>query len=139
LVTNIYVFEFSCSVKWENKKIPQVKQFQISIKKIVVIWWRSVLLMEDTGVLGKNHRPVASHWQTLSHNVVSSAPRHRQRDSNSQLWWFYLNIGFLWVWNVEQQFKSCSLTFNPFQNVYLDSLSVHLHPYPGARVAQWVR
>jgi hypothetical protein len=24
---------------------------------------------------GENHRPVASHWQTLSHNVVSSTPR----------------------------------------------------------------
>jgi hypothetical protein len=31
----------------------------------------------------KNHRPVASHWQTLSHNVVSSRLRHK-RDSNSQ-------------------------------------------------------
>jgi hypothetical protein len=28
-------------------------------------WWRKP-------VLGENHRPVASHWQTLSHNVVSS-------------------------------------------------------------------
>ena len=32
--------------------------------------------MEETGVCGENHRPVASHWQTLSHNVVSSTPRH---------------------------------------------------------------
>ena len=37
-------------------------------------WW-SVLLVEETGVPGENHRPVASHWQTLSHNVVSSTPR----------------------------------------------------------------
>jgi hypothetical protein len=28
----------------------------------------------DTGVPGENHSPVASHWQTLSHNVVSSTP-----------------------------------------------------------------
>ena len=34
----------------------------------------SVLLMEETGVLGENHRPVESHGQTLSHNVVSSTP-----------------------------------------------------------------
>jgi hypothetical protein len=33
---------------------------------------------------GENHWPVASQWQTLSHNVVSSTPRHEQ-DSNSQL------------------------------------------------------
>jgi hypothetical protein len=31
----------------------------------------SVLLVEETGVPGENHRPAASHWQTLSHNVVS--------------------------------------------------------------------
>jgi hypothetical protein len=32
---------------------------------------------------GENHRPVASHWQTLSHNVVSGTPRH-ERGSKSQ-------------------------------------------------------
>ena len=30
-----------------------------------------------------NHRPAASHWQALSHNVVSSTNQH-ERDSNSQ-------------------------------------------------------
>ena len=30
--------------------------------------------MEETKVPGENHRPVACHWQTLSHNVVSSTP-----------------------------------------------------------------
>jgi hypothetical protein len=35
--------------------------------------WRSVLLVkEETGVPGENHRPVVSHRQTLSHNVVST-------------------------------------------------------------------
>jgi hypothetical protein len=38
--------------------------------------WLSVLLVEETGVLVENHWPVASHWQTLSHNVVSSTLRH---------------------------------------------------------------
>ena len=32
-------------------------------------------MVEETGVRGENHRPAASHWQTLSHNVVSSIPR----------------------------------------------------------------
>ena len=32
----------------------------------------------------ENHQPVASYWQTLSHNVVSSTPRDEQ-GSNSQL------------------------------------------------------
>jgi uncharacterized secreted protein with C-terminal beta-propeller domain len=31
-----------------------------------------MLLVEETRVLGENHRPVASDWQTLSHNIVSS-------------------------------------------------------------------
>jgi hypothetical protein len=29
-------------------------------------------LVEETGVPGENHWPAACHWQTLSHNVVSS-------------------------------------------------------------------
>jgi hypothetical protein len=37
--------------------------------------WQSVLLVEETGVPGEIHRPAASHWQTLSHNVVSNTPR----------------------------------------------------------------
>ena len=31
-------------------------------------WWRKLEYLE------KNHRPVTSHWQTLSHNIVSSTP-----------------------------------------------------------------
>ena len=43
---------------------------------ISAISWQSVLLMEETGVPGENKQPAASHWQTLSHNVVSSTPSH---------------------------------------------------------------
>jgi hypothetical protein len=46
------------------------------INNILVISWRSVLLVEETRVPGENHQPVASHLQTLSHNVVSNTPRH---------------------------------------------------------------
>jgi hypothetical protein len=31
-------------------------------------------IVEETRVPGENHRPDTSHWQTLSHNVVSSSP-----------------------------------------------------------------
>ena len=54
-----------------------------NFNNISFISWQSILLMEETKVHGENHRLVASHWQTLSHNVVSSTPRH-ERDSNSQ-------------------------------------------------------
>ena len=33
------------------------------------------ILVEETGVPGEHHRPVASPRQTLSHNVVWSTPR----------------------------------------------------------------
>jgi hypothetical protein len=49
--------------------------FNATFNNISVISWRSVLLVEETGLSGENHRPVASHWQTLSHNVTSSTPR----------------------------------------------------------------
>ena len=44
--------------------------FNATFNNISVISWRSVLLVEETGV------PVASHCQTLSHNVVPSTPLH---------------------------------------------------------------
>jgi len=40
-----------------------------------------ILLMEENGSSWENHRLAASHLQTLSHNTVSSIPRHK-RDSN---------------------------------------------------------
>jgi hypothetical protein len=42
---------------------------------ISAISLRSVLLVEESGELGENHRPVAVHWQTLWPDVVSSTPR----------------------------------------------------------------
>ena len=56
--------------------------FNATFNNISVISWRSVLSVEETG---ENHRPVVSHRQTLSYNVVSSTPRH-ERGSNSQRW-----------------------------------------------------
>ena len=41
--------------------------FNATFNNISVISWRSDLLVEETGGL---HRPAASHWETLSHNVV---------------------------------------------------------------------
>ena len=44
--------------------------FNVTFNNISVIWWSSVLLVEETRVPGENHRPDVSHWKTLSHNVV---------------------------------------------------------------------
>ena len=45
-------------------------------------WWLQlnhyktlILLVEETGIPGETHRSVKCHWQTLSHNVVSSTHR----------------------------------------------------------------
>jgi hypothetical protein len=49
--------------------------FNATFKNISAISWRSVLLVEETGIPEEIHRLVASHRLTLSHNVVSSTPR----------------------------------------------------------------
>jgi hypothetical protein len=44
--------------------------FNTTFNNISVISWRSVLLVEEIREPEENHRPVASHWRTVSHNVV---------------------------------------------------------------------
>ena len=44
--------------------------FNATFNNISVILWRSVYWQST------QRKPAASHWQTLSHNVVSSTPRH---------------------------------------------------------------
>jgi hypothetical protein len=50
------------------------------------ILWQSVLLVEETRTPGENHPSVASHWQTLSPNIISSTPLH-EWGLNSQHKW----------------------------------------------------
>jgi hypothetical protein len=57
--------------------------FNATFNNISVILCPSALMVEDTRVPGENHRPDASHRQTLSRNVVSRTPRH-EWDSNSK-------------------------------------------------------
>jgi hypothetical protein len=47
--------------------------FNVTFNNILFISGRSVLLVEETRGPGENHRPVASHWQALSHNVAHLA------------------------------------------------------------------
>ena len=77
---NIFV---GCYKMSENKVTSCVNfmklELNAALNNISVISWRSVLLAEETGVRGE--KPLTS--QTLSHNVVSSTPRH-EWDSSSQ-------------------------------------------------------
>jgi hypothetical protein len=41
--------------------------FNATFNNISIISWRPVLLVEETG---ENHRPTASHWQTLSQSCI---------------------------------------------------------------------
>ena len=55
--------------------------FNATFNNISVISWCSNLLVEETRVPGENHRDLPQ--VTLSHNIVSSTPRH-ERESNTQ-------------------------------------------------------
>jgi hypothetical protein len=44
--------------------------FNTTFNIISVISWRSVSLVEETGVPGETHRPATSHWQTLYHIML---------------------------------------------------------------------
>ena len=46
--------------------------FNATFNNISVIPWWSVLVVEETGAPGENHRPVASQYQTLPRSVASS-------------------------------------------------------------------
>jgi hypothetical protein len=57
--------------KWYNQSVVLNATFNY----ILVISWQLVLLVEETGIPGENHRSAASHSQTLSHNAALSTPR----------------------------------------------------------------
>ena len=71
--------------------------FNATFNNISVISSRSVLFMKETRVPGENHRPVASHRQTLSHkhDVVSSRPtlRHERGSIWPMLFIVYRDLG----------------------------------------------
>jgi len=61
--------------------------FNTTFNNVSVISWRSVLLVDEIGGPGENNRPVASHWQILSHNVISSTPHCVQHLISQHQWW----------------------------------------------------
>ena len=63
----------------------KVMIFNAIFNNISVIPWRTVLLVEETGVPRENHRPVTSHWQNVSHNVVSWFIYNKHFDKSSKL------------------------------------------------------
>ena len=45
--------------------------FNATFSNISAISWRPVLVVEEAGVTGENHRPWASNWLTLSLEAAS--------------------------------------------------------------------
>jgi hypothetical protein len=69
-----------------------VMVFNVIFNNISVISWQFVFLVEETGVPEENHRPAASHLQTLFHNVVLSTPhlnRIQTHNFSGGLKWVY--------------------------------------------------
>jgi hypothetical protein len=57
------------------------------------------LLVEEIGVSGQNYQPVASHWPSLSLNVISSTPRLNGILSHKLISDDYRNVTNLWYIN----------------------------------------
>ena len=123
--------------------------FKATFNNISVISWRSVLLVEETGIPEENHLPVVSHWQTLSHNVVSNILRH-ERESNSQLpydhdhddplqryvtllWRYYmLHVNQLYISVISSHLKYCWI-MKWFHNLTLYLMQWQLTSKPSCR------
>ena len=64
---------FKWQLQCQQSKFFRVVVFNATFNNISIILRRSVSLVEEIGVPRENHGPVTNHWQTLSHNVVSSS------------------------------------------------------------------
>jgi hypothetical protein len=78
ILTNQIVPFINCSISLYSGLHDQLEYwvyglvFNATFNYFSAISRGSVLLVDETGVFGENDRPVASHWQPLSHTVVSN-------------------------------------------------------------------
>ena len=71
--TKCFIKCTSCVLGWELWCLtPLSTTFKLYRDGRVFCWW-------IYQITGRKHRPAADHWQTLSHNVVSSTPSPRER------------------------------------------------------------
>ena len=88
-------------VHHETNGLVRSMVFNATFNNISVISWWSVLLVEETGVPGQNHRSAASHWQTLSHSFVS---RHKWICIHSIYWGSKFYWWFKFLHNINVSF-----------------------------------
>jgi hypothetical protein len=60
MVYNVIIYLHLSSFNENQSTLIDITQFFNA-----TISWQSVLLVKETGVPGENHKPAASHWQTL--------------------------------------------------------------------------
>jgi hypothetical protein len=93
--------------------------FNSTFNNILVISWWSVLLVEETGVPGKNHWDVASLGQTLSQNTTQK--------TKDRATWIPLKPGS-WQRCCRWHFNGCMVLFVHIYNVmksYVTSLIMY--------------
>ena len=71
---DVGLYRFHCIINGNRIWLVWFMVLNVTFNNISVISWWSILLMEETGVPRESHQPVASHWQTVSHNVVLNTP-----------------------------------------------------------------
>jgi hypothetical protein len=72
---SIVIFFGLLYVQWVEVRVRVrggILVFDTTFNNISVISWRSLLLMEEDGVPGENHQPVASHWGGVQCNNSSN-------------------------------------------------------------------
>jgi hypothetical protein len=88
--------------------------------------------MEDNGILvpGENHRPAASYWQTLSHNIESSTlhlSRIRTHNASGDRHWLYTTCKNMNHSSVQHEPFLCSTWTIPLFN--MNHSSVQHEPF----------
>jgi hypothetical protein len=85
------VIKFWLYIKSKRRVRIKIMVFNPTFNNISAISWRPFSWVEEIGTPGENPRPVASPWQTLSYDIVSSTPRligiWTHKDNGKRHWW----------------------------------------------------